>query len=736
MINNITIKGVASYKSEACLRTDKNVNLIYGLNGSGKSTISEFLRNRNSEIYKGCFVEPDINDLELEILVYNENYVNDVFYSSETQKGIFSLSKENAEARKKIDSANLIIVREGEKLEIKGKEKREEKEGLDRITSSFSETIWEIKKEYASGDRALEYCFSGLKKSKEQFLDYFMKLPEPEREPYYTIEELEEEAQMLNSARDKEMSPISEISFPANSIEKDPIFKEVITGNPNSKVAKLIDELHNSNWIKTGLSFKANKVCPFCQRPYDDSNILQELKDYFNDDYERSIHIISTLKLSYESLKNDISIDITIFNDFKPISYLVDSLNSALKNLKEIASKNYSLIQNKLSNPSQIIELVDSSALLMEANEIVKKANSIITDFNGKVKKIDDELAVIKSKFWNRQRYNYVQSVKNYLSQKIEREKKMSNSEAAIKSIQESIVVQKGIIEKEQQNIVNIEESIEHINTMLTDMGITDFKITKSLEEGLYRIARGTDDGPIFKTLSEGERTIISVLYFVETCKGIIEKNQTKKQRIIIIDDPVSSLSNIYVFNIARLLRNVFYPELVKDSGGESLYKVNPKFEQVFILTHSLYFFYEMTEIDKNKRHASQALFRVSKTDAGSKIEPMYYEHIQNDYHAYWMAIKDKNTNPALIANCMRNIIEYFFNFVEKRDLNNVFQLGRFKQPKYQAFQRYINRESHSLGQNIFDFKEFDYAIFMDALKMVFVESGYEDHYKKMMEIK
>jgi len=736
MINNIIITGVASYKSEACLRTNRNVNLIYGLNGSGKSTISEFLRNRNSEIYKGCFVEPDINDSELEILVYNENYVDDVFYSSETQKGIFSLSKENAEARKKIDSANTIIAQEGKKLEIKRTENQEEKKELYRITSLFSEEIWEIKKEYTSGDRVLEYCLSGLKKSKEQFLDHFMGLPEPDGEPDCTIEELEEEAQRLNNARGKEMPLISDILFPANPIEKDPIFREVITGNPNSKVAKLIDELHNSNWIKVGLSFKANKVCPFCQRPYDDLNILQELKDYFNDDYERSIHTISTLKQSYENLKNDIPINITIFNDFKPISHLVDSLNPALKKLKEIASKNDNLIQNKLSNPSQIIEFVDSSASLLEANEIVKKANSIITDFNGKVQKIDDELAIIKSKFWNRQRYDYDRYVKNYLDQKIEQEKKISKSEATIKSIKENIAVQKGIIEKEQQNIVNIEESIEHINTMLIDMGINDFHIAKSKEEGLYRIARGTDDGPIFKTLSEGERTIISVLYFVETCKGIIEKNQTKKKRIIVIDDPVSSLSNIYVFNIARLLRNVFYPELVKDSVDKSLYKVNSKFEQVFILTHSLYFFYEMTEIDKNKRHASQALFRVSKTDAGSKIELMHYEHIQNDYHAYWMAIKDENTNPALIANCMRNIIEYFFNFVEKRDLNNVFQLEKFKQPKYQAFQRYINRESHSLGQNIFDFKEFDYVIFMDALKMIFVESGYEDHYKKMMEIK
>lgn len=38
---------------------------------------------------------------------------------------------------------------------------------------------------------------------------------------------------------------------------------------------------------------------------------------------------------------------------------------------------------------------------------------------------------------------------------------------------------------------------------MLVDMGITDFKIDKYGEDGLYRIIRGDDDTPVFKTLSE-----------------------------------------------------------------------------------------------------------------------------------------------------------------------------------------------------------------------------------------
>ena len=53
---------------------------------------------------------------------------------------------------------------------------------------------------------------------------------------------------------------------------------------------------------------------------------------------------------------------------------------------------------------------------------------------------------------------------------------------------------------------------------------------------------------------------------------------------------------------------------------------------------------------------------------------------------------------------------------------------------RFQAFNRYINRESHSFGQNIYDFKEFNYDNFLEAFRLLFEIEGYETHYKKMMK--
>jgi len=230
---------------------------------------------------------------------------------------------------------------------------------------------------------------------------------------------------------------------------------------------------------------------------------------------------------------------------------------------------------------------------------------------------------------------------------------------------------------------------------------------------------------------------MISFFYFLELCRGKEDPNETK-EKIIVIDDPISSLSHIYIFHIAELIKNEFTgTKIIKDAHKQPVAAElanKQKYRQCFILTHSLYFFYEMTDADHKRRGLTQSLFRVVKGTGGSRIQEIKYAEIQNDYQSYWSIIRDEENHPALLANSMRNIIEYFFNFIEKKELSVTFQKKELQSTKYQVFKRYIGRESHSFGHNIFDFKEFDYSEFHEAFKLVFEVSGYSDHYKKMMK--
>lgn len=419
------------------------------------------------------------------------------------------------------------------------------------------------------------------------------------------------------------------------------------------------------------------------------------------------------------------------FETIEIIRHLSATYNQAYLAYQAVLDENIKRMDEKLKNPSREIMLQSSAETLSHLNDVIANANKAIREFNEKIQRKEEELGKIKNNFWSLIRYQYDQTISDYNNGLGAFTRKKTAYDTSVTQFNTQIDQQNNIIKEQQTKIVNIEDSIKHINNLLLDMGIADLTIEKVEDEEMYAIARGEDKQVYFKTLSEGERTMISVLYFIETCQGLLDKDTAQKRRIIVLDDPVSSLSTQYLFAIGRIIGNAFYPDVQRNSAT-TLYDVKPKVEQLFILTHSLYFLYEMTMPKKEHRDLVMKLFRVHKTPNGAEINAMKYESIQSDYHSYWLAVKD-NTNPVLWANCMRNIIEYFFNFVEKRDLNNVMQA--LTDPKYQAFNRFINRESHSLGQNIYDFKDFDYDIFFEAFKLVFTSNNYEEHFNKMMSL-
>ena len=90
-----------------------------------------------------------------------------------------------------------------------------------------------------------------------------------------------------------------------------------------------------------------------------------------------------------------------------------------------------------------------------------------------------------------------------------------------------------------QKSTVNIEEAVTSTNNGLSAIGMNDFTIKKHNEE-LYRIVRGGNSEATFSSLSEGEKMIISFLYYCEVCKGKKTATETPKKKIAVIDDPVS----------------------------------------------------------------------------------------------------------------------------------------------------------------------------------------------------
>lgn len=722
MISKISLNKVASYKNLTVLETDKKVNLVYGLNGTGKSTLSNFLHKTTDQKFKDCSIEGlSEND---DILVYNQTFIQENFFESESLKGIFTLSKKNKEAETKIANAE----KELKKIDVdkgnKEKELQKEKDAIALKIETAKNKVWEIKKNYTGGDRVLEFCLEGYRNDGSKLLTFIEGLKKPENKPTKTIESIKEEVQALAGDNAQKFDIINPISFIVQNIESEILFKKQIVGNENSTVSELINKIASSDWIKDGLKYlpaeieTENETCPFCQEQTISSQLLQSIKEYFDESYEADLTAIKEFRNQYAEAIQLIPDKSTFENNPKFENHKKD-FEIKYNAFSKVIGENLKKIDDKIKSPSVSVSLSDTSKSLEELNLIIESINKLVLEHNRKIDRKEAALGEIKTSFWDLMRWEYDQTISSLIADKAESGKNISAINKSIQDLDTEIGKQKAIIIEQQKQTINIEEAITNINNGLIDLGIEDFKI-KHHSENLYKIVREQNDNRIFHSLSEGEKMIISFMYFLELCRGKKDATEAGKKKIVVIDDPISSLSHIYVFNVGRLIHNEFLR--------------TEKYEQVFLLTHSLYFFYEMTDTNKERRKEQQKLFRIRKNTSGSEILEMSYEEIQNDYHSYWFVIKDDNQPPALIANCMRNIIEYFFNFVEKKDLNNVFQKPAMQENRFQAFCRYINRESHSLGQNIFDIKEFNYADFKDAFALIFKENGYEEHYKRMIK--
>jgi wobble nucleotide-excising tRNase len=722
VITEIHMDAVASFKQASSLATDKKINLIYGLNGTGKSTISNFFYAPNDARFAHCRKVPHQTPL---ILVYNQKFIQDNFFVADNLKGIFSLSKENKEAEEKIAKTTDILRELEQSLQNKRAAKEKINQEFAAQKQQAIDQVWEIKTKYSGGDRVLEYCLDGLMGSKEKLFLHLQEIAKPSSEPKKIIQTIRDEVEALKGNTAQEQSRLPSLIFAAGDVESEAIFDSAILGNADSEVAELIDKLGSSDWVKQGLAYlpvevdESGKTCPFCQENTITSKFAASIREYFDDTYQQQIDNLESIRKKYVSALEQL-VGINAFTSHPFALERAESLSIKYQVLVTTLSSNVAKIEQKIKSPKIPLALAESTTALADFNQEVTFINEAIIAHNERLKNRYAALSLLKGEFWSLMRWQYDQTIARFETDRQSANQKLRELEGEIGKVNLDIADAKKQIASAQSETVNVDEAVNAINAGLLDLGIDGFRVSKH-SESLYRVVRAGDFTDAFHTLSEGERMMISFLYFCELCKGKSNPDDTHAQRIVVIDDPVSSLSHIFVFNVGQLIRSVFFK-------GE-------RFSQVFVLTHSLYFFYELTDTNHERRKQSQKLFRITKSASGSNILEMKYEEIQNDYQAYWTIINDPTQPPALIANCMRNIVEYFFNFVRKRDLNNVFLMTELQGVKFQAFCRYINRESHSVGQNIIDMKEFNYETFKEGLRLVFEKTGYPDHFKEMSKV-
>ncbi|WP_342357609.1 AAA family ATPase [Arsenophonus nasoniae] len=200
--------------------------------------------------------------------------------------------------------------------------------------------------------------------------------------------------------------------------------------------------------------------------------------------------------------------------------------------IKREISDNLLKLDEKINSPTKSIKLNSMSEIDKFINLIVKK-NNALNALNEKVKNFVDSERKIVSHMWKKIRELSEDFISIYKvdEEKLDKEiKKLKKEEINIDS-QLKIITQE--ITELKSNFSNIETTIENINKNLLLLGIKSFKIIKSVSNDCYTLERHGEKqsgSSVFSSLSEGEKTIISFLYFIELCKGRTTKNDLENQ--------------------------------------------------------------------------------------------------------------------------------------------------------------------------------------------------------------
>lgn len=110
-----------------------------------------------------------------------------------------------------------------------------------------------------------------------------------------------------------------------------------------------------------------------------------------------------------------------------------------------------------------------------------------------------------------------------------------------------------------------------------------------SAKKPSFRMALQRMDGTLAtNTLSEGEETFISFLYFLQFAKGSINAAKVSSKKILVLDNPICSLDSTVLYIVNSMVKSLIRD--IRDGVSDV--------EQIFILTHNVFFHKEASFVD------------------------------------------------------------------------------------------------------------------------------------------
>lgn len=731
MIESILIKKVASYNVLGTkLEKLKKINFIYGANGSGKTTISNLIQDPLNEMYGDCEVQWK-HDQQIKTLIYNKNFRNKNLGKGAID-GVFTLGQATKEELKTInekEEALKEIQKEGiqkkESLEKRLEEKAKEEE-------RFKEDSW--KNIYKKYENPFGEAFKGFM-NKDLFRNKLLNEAANNTPALATIEQLKQRAKTIFGTAPLRLP---NLTMPSHSkiaeIEENGIWAKKVIGKTDIDIAALIQALNMNDWVNQGRGYiQESSTCPFCQESTITDEFRSKLESYYDESFTNDTKDIESLAKSYNELGQNIVHELegieTKEKEKEESKLSVDMFSALIKTFASQFSNNKTNLQKKNKEPSRSIDLVFTKVqlaaigkLIDEAEVEIKKHNDIVDNYS------DERIDLIKS-VWKCVVEEFKSDIQGYVKKMDGLQKGVENINKDYQEKRQEYSTMKLEIEELTKNVTSIQPTVNEINNTLKFYGFSNFEITPSEKtKNSYEIQR--EDGTLAEsTLSEGEITFITFLYFHQLVKGSTKKENISEERILIIDDPVSSLDSNVLFVVSTLIKDIM--KGIKGDVGNV--------KQLMLLTHNVYFHKEVSFIlGKNQKNADTFYWILRKKDKHSIAQCYGMDNpIHTSYELLWKELKEKDRNSGItIQNTMRRIIETYFKILGNYGDDDL--IGKFDNNEEQQICKslisWVNDGSHGVSDDLYiEAQDDSIDKYFSVFKEVFSKTKHEAHYEMMM---
>lgn len=738
MIRSVSLFELPSFGDKEVLDELATINYIFGPNGSGKTSISRSLTQSINGI------DNDYSHVEWgrepkTVKVYNRDYVNQTFTKAE-ERGVFLLGEDSKETFNQIKELQNDLQKVEGKIENLQGAIEITKNDLEAKREDLRDKVWERRSVIPE---KLKSKMTGLNGSRDRCLELALdkadKFPNRGEE---TFESLTRKADVAFSDETDEKPPILPVPIlewdEGNLLEA---LRTPIVGSADVPLSDMIERLDISDWVREGMEHfhdprNSGMLCPFCQQTAP-QNLGEQLARLFDDTYQEKRGEIEQFQRELEafvqalaSYKNQ---------NFDVLQYGGGSVevNQAFEGvevgLKSIATS----LEQKMMKPSDSIEVGSVSQSHAVLVSIVDRANEEIAKNNTIIRTRKNQRSIIIDNAWREFVRGHVNDlITTFLKEKEKIDKKVNG-------LQERIEQQEGLRQSYESELRQLraqttssEATIETINQMLEMSQFYSFKLAKAhkTKDG-YRIVRDDAQTADIATLSEGERTFVTFLYFYHSLSEVKQEGESEKI-CAIIDDPISSLDGDIMFVVSALTR-----DLIKRVRQQTHDRVS----QVLLLTHNARFHEEVSYNHKGEESPQVKFYRIKKfapepnqmQDCGRK------NPIRSAYQELWDEVAAARLRPESrmpwLPNILRRILESYFSTLGGQ--SNLYKIGEGLPPSEKALHDALIAWSHSgshtiVGAEVYAQSSVSNERWLEAFERVFRKTSngaHLGHFEMMM---